>query len=85
VRRDAAGGIWIGDRRAADVPADAAPARSEEEVGGILAGMGRDPVSGARMAARSAVDYGASRQGSNSGASEGGETRSGTEELDAIR
>jgi penicillin-binding protein 1A len=84
VRRDAAGGTWIGDRRAADVPDDAAPARSEEEIDGILAGMGHDPASGARMAARSAVDDGASRQARTSGASDGGDTQSGAE-LDAIR
>jgi penicillin-binding protein 1A len=84
VRRDAAGGTWIGDRRAADVPDDAAPARTEEEIDGILAGMGRDPASGARMAARSAVDYGASRKPGMSGASDGGDTQSG-EERDSVR
>ena len=83
VRRQADGSVWIGDSRAAS-QADTASARGEEEVDAMLAGMGRDPVSGARMAARSAVDYGATRRATTSGASDGGETESGAE-LDAIR
>jgi hypothetical protein len=41
--------------------------------------MGRDPATGARMAARSAVDYGDGHPAATSGASGGGETRSGAE------
>ncbi|MET0963536.1 MAG: transglycosylase domain-containing protein [Noviherbaspirillum sp.] len=78
VRRYVGGGIWAGDSHAAGM-ADSAPARSAEEVGEILDGMGRDPVSGARMAARSAVDYGDRPPVATSGASGGGETQSGTE------
>ena len=57
VRRYAGGGVWAGDSQAAAME-DMAPARSAEEVGAIMGGMGRDPATGARMAARSAVDYG---------------------------
>jgi hypothetical protein len=46
--------------------------------------MGRDPASGARMAARSAVDYGNGHPAPTSGASGGGETGSGAE-ADALR
>ena len=76
VRRYVGGGVWAGDSHAAAM-ADAGPARSAEEVGAILGGMGRDPVSGARMAARSAVDYGGSHPIASAGASGGGETQSG--------
>jgi penicillin-binding protein 1A len=83
VRRYVGGGVWAGDSHAAGM-ADSAPARSAEEVGAILGGMGRDPVSGARMAARSAVDYGDSHPVASSGASGGGETQSGSE-ADPVR
>ena len=83
VRRYVGGGVWAGDSHAAAM-ADSAPARSAEEVGAILGGMGRDPVSGARMAARSAVDYGDSHPVASSGASGGGETQSGAE-ADPVR
>jgi penicillin-binding protein 1A len=76
VRRYVGGGVWAGDSHAAAM-ADAAPARSAEEVGAILGGMGRDPVTGARMAARSAVDYGDDHPVAASGASGGGETGAG--------
>jgi penicillin-binding protein 1A len=82
VRRYVGGGVWAGDRQAAAMH-DAAPARSAEEVGAILGGMGRDPVTGARMAARSAVDYGDEHPVATSGAS-GGETRSGSD-ADTLR
>jgi penicillin-binding protein 1A len=78
VRRYVGGGVWAGDSHAATVD-DAAPARSAEEVGAILGGMGRDPVTGARMAARSAVDYGNEHPVATSGASGGGETGSGAD------
>jgi penicillin-binding protein 1A len=78
VRRYVGGGAWAGDSHAAAM-ADAAPARSAEEVGAILGGMGRDPVTGARMAARSAVDYGNDHPVAASGASGGGETGSGAD------
>ena len=78
VRRYVGGGIWAGDSKAA-AREDAASARSAEEVGAILGGMGRDPVTGARMAARSAVEYGNEQPVASSGASGGGETRSGAE------
>jgi penicillin-binding protein 1A len=83
VRRYVGGGVWAGDSQAAAAE-DMAPARSAEEVGAILGGMGRDPASGARMAARSAVDYGDDRPVATSGASGGGETRSG-DGADALR
>jgi penicillin-binding protein 1A len=78
VRRYVGGGVWAGDSQAA-ATADSAPARSAEEVGAILGGMGRDPATGARMAARSAVDYGDGHPAATSGASGSGETRSGAE------
>lgn len=84
VRRYVGGGVWAGDSQAAALAdkagkADAMPARSAEEVGAILGGMGRDPVTGARMAARSAVDYGDDHPVATSGASGGGETQAGAE------
>ena len=78
VRRYVGGGVWAGDAQAAAMN-DSAPTRSAEEVGAILGGMGRDPATGARMAARSAVDYGNEEPVATSGASGGGETRAGTE------
>jgi penicillin-binding protein 1A len=78
VRRYVGGGVWAGDSKAA-AREDAAPARSAEEVGAILGGMGRDPVTGARMEARSAVDYGNEQPVASSGASGRGETGSGAE------
>ena len=83
VRRYVGGGIWAGDSRAASL-GDDRPARSAEEVGAILGDMGRDPVSGARMAARSAVDYGDSQPVATSGASGGGDAQSGAD-VDSIR
>ena len=79
VRRYAGGGVWAGDSQAA-ARADMAPARSAEEVDAIMGGMGRDPATGARMAARSAVDYGHEHPVATSGKSGGGETRSGAED-----
>jgi penicillin-binding protein 1A len=78
VRRYVGGGVWAGDSQAAAAE-NTVPARSAEEVGAILGGMGRDPATGARMAARSAVDYGDERPVATSGASGSGETRSGAE------
>ena len=78
VRRYAGGGVWAGDSQAAAMD-DTAPARSAAEVGAIMGGMGRDPATGARMAARSAVDYGDEHPVATSGASGGGDTRSGAE------
>nr|WP_314629892.1 transglycosylase domain-containing protein [uncultured Noviherbaspirillum sp.] len=78
VRRYAGGGVWAGDSQAAAME-DAAPARSAEEVGAIMGGMGRDPATGARMAARSAVDYGNASPVLTSGASSGGDTGAGAE------
>jgi penicillin-binding protein 1A len=78
VRRYAGGGVWAGDSQAAAME-DMAPARSAEEVGAIMGGMGRDPASGARMAARSAVDYGNASPVLTSGASSSGDTGSGAE------
>jgi hypothetical protein len=78
VRRYVGGGVWAGDSQAAAME-DTTPARNAEEVGAILGGMGRDPATGARMAARSAVDYGDERPVATSGASGSGETRSGAE------
>ena len=83
VRRYVGGGVWAGDSHAAAM-SDDRPARSAEEVGAILGDMGRDPVSGARMAARSAVDYGGSQPVATSGASGGGDTQSGAD-VDSIR
>ncbi len=78
VRRYAGGGVWAGDSQAAAME-DMAPARSAEEVGAIMGGMGRDPATGARMAARSAVDYGNESPVLTSGASSSGDTGSGAE------
>ena len=61
-----------------------APAKTEEELSGVMSGMGRDPVSGARMAARSAVDYGERQPVGSAGASGGGDTASGSD-TDSIR
>jgi penicillin-binding protein 1A len=83
VRRYVGGGVWAGDSQAA-AREDAAPARSAEDVGAILGGMGRDPATGARLAAQSAVDYGDQHPVATSGASGGGESRSGTE-ADTLR
>ena len=83
VRRYVGGGVWAGDSQAA-AREDDAPARSAEDVGAILGGMGRDPATGARLAAQSAVDYGDQRPVTTSGASGGGDTRSGTE-ADTLR
>jgi penicillin-binding protein 1A len=79
VRRYAGGGVWAGDSQAA-ARMDMAPARSAEEVDAIMGGMGRDPATGARMAARSAVDYGDEHGVATSGNSGSGETRSGSED-----
>ena len=83
VRRYAGGGVWIGDSQAAAQP-DMKPARTEEEVDALMRGMGRDAASGARTAARSAVDYGDGQPQSSSGPSGGGQTGSG-DEADSIR
>ncbi len=84
VRRYAGGGVWIGDSQAAAQADSMAPAKTEEELSGVMSGMGRDPVSGARMAARSAVDYGDRQPAGSAGASSGGETASGSD-TDSIR
>ena len=69
----------------ASAQADAMPAaKTEEELSGVMNAMGRDPVSGARMAARSAVDYGERQPVSHSGASGAGETHVGSD-TDSIR
>jgi hypothetical protein len=83
VRRYVGGGVWAGDSQAA-AREDAAPARSAEDVGAILGGMGRDPATGARLAAQSAVDYGDQHPVATSGASGGGESGAGTE-ADTLR
>jgi len=84
VRRYAGGGVWIGDSQAAAQADSMAPAKTEEELSGVMSGMGRDPASGARMAARSAVDYGDRQPVSSAGASGGGDTASGSD-TDSIR
>jgi hypothetical protein len=61
-----------------------APAKTEEELSGVMSGMGRDPASGARMAARSAVDYGNRKPVTSAGTSGGGETGFGSD-TDSIR
>ena len=78
VRRYAGGGVWAGDSHAA-VMDDTAPARSAAEVGAIMGDMGRDPATCARMAARSAIDHGDEHPVATSGASGGGDTRSGAD------
>jgi hypothetical protein len=78
VRRYVGGGVWAGDAEAA-ARQDTARVRSAEEVGAILGGMGRDPATGARMAARSAVDYGDRQPAASSGASGAGETGAGAD------
>jgi hypothetical protein len=83
VRRYAGGGVWIGDSQAAARP-DMRPPKTEEEVDALMGSMGRDAASGARTAARSAVDYGDSQPQPSSGASGGGQTGSGYE-ADPIR
>jgi penicillin-binding protein 1A len=78
---------------AADPPGSARPGRAlnEEEVARILIGMGRDPVTGARLAARQAVETNPAESNRMSGSSGAGNGGAGAEDeaaapaLDEIR
>jgi penicillin-binding protein 1A len=85
VRREG-GRLWAGDSQAHAQP-DERPALSEEDLGRVLSGMGRDPASGARMAARRAVETGTDKPDRMSGSSDGGtgSTGSGSAEFDSLR
>jgi penicillin-binding protein 1A len=80
--RPAGAGLGIAQRDAQD--AGRAPTLSEEQLADVMTGMGRDPATGARIAARQAVETNPTESNRMSGSSDRGEQASGGE-TDEIR